>query len=797
MNFLKEAIRSWRHRKMLAFFSFVIVSVGIGVNASVFSWIYRILSDPFSLEGSDRLVLIGEAGNKASLPNFEDWRRLNATFESMAAFRPRDAVLKARDGEDVIRTAEVTTDFFRVLRIEPYIGRTFATDDTDAAILSYGLWRSRFSGDPKIVGQRIPLQQKRPMVVGVLPPSDPVPPLTQAWIVAEKTRSGTAARLLKFYQVVGRLKDGISLQAAQQDMTSIGNHLARLYPEVNSKSSIQLRNFVEAVLADARSGLMPLFASTGMIMIFACMSGASLLLARSVSRREEIALRMTFGASRTSLLWLHLAENLVLTLSAGIAGLMLAKAGARWLLAFAPIDSLPFRDLKVHPEAVIFTLALSALTGVILSALPFLETARSSFLALLRGSATGPSLAVSAFQRWMAVLQTAMSCMLLITAALMAGTLWSLSQVDTGFDHENVVVFTISRPGGQRVPIRDLTVSENVLRRIEAQPGVASACSMRDLPMEGVAGYFRATGLSLEGDEAQIDSNILIEEIPVTPNYFKVMGIPLVAGRSLEPSDQSGSEPVAVVNEAFVRLVLHGRDPIGKKLRWDGVSEGEIKIAPLSLKVVGIAYDTRQLSLTADPEPQFYVPLAQHDSFYWGAVFRSAVAVRIVDGQLPSIQAIRELTQQGDGQVESVRTMREIVSGHFVQPRAYMLYLGAFAAFALLLTAAAVFSMAVHWMKTRQHEIGVRMALGAGPSQIRTEALAPIAKLVVAGVVLGLSASYFTGRLLNSALYGVTSREPAVFLFAGAFVLALSLLVACSAANRSSRSNISWLLRSG
>ena len=315
--------------------------------------------------------------------------------------------------------------------------------------------------------------------------------------------------------------------------------------------------------------------------------------------------------------------------------------------------------------------------------------------------------------------------------------------------------------------------------------------------MQGVSGYSRAVEFSLEGDEAQIDSGMLIQRLPISPDYFKTMGIPLIAGRAFAAEDRSDGEPVAIVNQAFIRLLLQGRDPLGKRVRWEGFSAGDVKIDPLELKVVGLVKDTRQLSLSAEPEPQLYVPLSQSSSYYWGAVFRSALAVRFAPGQSESIAAIREVINSSGGglQVESVRSMREIVSAQQDRPKVYLLCLGVFSLLALLLSAASTFSTTAHWMKVRRYEIGVRMAMGAWPARVRREVVAPIARLVGAGAVLGLGASYGAVRLLDSVIQGVSPASALILVPVSIFVAGLSLAVSCLAARGPSQADIRPLLR--
>jgi putative ABC transport system permease protein len=777
---IRYALRSLRKNPLFSLSIIVMLAVAIGFNGAVFSIADAVLFRQLPYPDPDRLAMLWERHpereierNLVSPLNYMDWKEQSRSFAAMGAFYVDSSVLTGDEGvpERVVAGA-ASVDMFKVLGVTPLLGRTFVTEEEraaepTAAVLSHRLWRSRFGGDPGIVGKLITADGVRVQVVGVMPPGFEFPNEVQLWLPLHIDPQDLGMRGGRYLQVVGRLAPGVAPASSESEMDAIGRRLAAAYPDSNSGWTAHAVPLHRDLVGDVRPGLLTLLCAVVAVVLIACANVANLLLARAAGRQREMAVRTALGAGRGQLLRQLLVESLVLALAGGILGLALAFVILQLLPALRPGDIPRLVDVSLDARAVLYTLAMAILTGVVFGLAPALAASKQDLGSVLREGGRGTTGRGRALRALLVVGEVTLSFVLLIGAALLTNSFVRLIRVDPGFRPDHLLVADISLPSTRYAddPQR-IAFFERLGEEAGALPGARSAAIVSHLPVSGVQGLwnnsFHVEGRPPLPPGVKIRSHVRW----VTPGYFQTMGIPLQTGRDFSRGDIAGKANVVVIDEEMRRRYFPGEDPLGKRLViYFGEREPR--------EIVGVVGNVKQAELGEETAPHMYIPYAQSPQAYGTLVVRternpallaSAVKERLraIDPELP---------------IDHVLTMDEHLAESLARHRFNLLVLAAFAAVSLLLAALGIYSMIAYHVSQRQRELGVRMALGASPMSVVWLVVGQGMRLVLTGLALGLLIAGFATRLMSSLLYGIAATDPPTFL-AVAAVLALVALVA-------------------
>jgi putative ABC transport system permease protein len=773
----------------------LVIGLGIGANTAIFSVVNAVLLKPLPYEDPDRLVHVREVlrdrFGSVTAPNFADWSEQNHSFTALAA-RERATFTLTGEGEaERIAGLRVSASYFPLLGIAPVQGRGFLPEDTapgapDVALLSEGLWRTRFGADPAIVGRAVSLDQRRFMVVGVMPAGVALPTSVEQLyaplvIGPEQLRQTGNHRL----SVIGRLKPGVELAQATSDMRAIAHRLETVRPQSNQGWSVDLSLLGDRIVENVRSGVLLLFGAVGFVALVACANVANLLLARAARRQREIAVRAAVGAGRLRLVRQLLSESLLIALLGGALGLLLAFWGAQALVLLLPAGVPRLGEVDIDATVLGFTIALSLLTGLVFGLAPALQASGIAPRESLKEGArsAGAGRASERLRGGLMVAEVAIALLLLVGAGLLVRSFLRVRDVSPGFDTRDLVALELSLPASAYPePGQVSAFYREALERVAALPGVTAAAATSHLPI--ASGGFNLS-VKLEGAPAPARPS----EVPtafyraVSPNYFAALGIPLLRGRPFDERDVARTPRVAIVNETMARQLWRGQDPIGKRFTLD-----ENDTSPI--EVVGVASDVRAFGLDSDPAPELHVPYAQGSTSFWAWTGRSLTLVLRGSGNAAALAPPLRATIAGldkDLPVYNVRTMDEVLAASVASRRASMLLIGVFAAAALILAAVGLYGVVSYAVGQRTHEFGVRMALGAGERDVVRLVLGRGIKLAVLGLLLGSVGALALSRLLSSLVYGISPRDPLTYVGVGLLLFTVALVASYLPARRAAR----------
>jgi putative ABC transport system permease protein len=785
-------------RKNLGFSAIAIatLALGIGANTAVFSVVDSVILRPLAYREADRLFVIHEVVPKFShiaplIPvnamHFLEWRKSMQSFNQLALISGVTFNLTGSGEPERIPAARVTPSLFPMLGVQAQLGRTFLEAEDQpgrdrVVLLSDELWRRRFAADPGVVGRKIMLDGRPYEIAGVLPASFHFPKLNQlfAMTVAEERpqlwkpfglRDDELQPIGDFnFSCIARLKPGISPARTLSELNVVQARIASQFPE-----KVELRAALvplqDQVTGRSRTGLELMLAAVAAVLLIACVNIANLLLARATGRRREIAIRSALGAGSGRLVRQALAESLLLSGIGGVFGMAIAYAAIRLILARAPVD-LPRMD-EVHPDVrlLLFTVAISALAGVVFGILPAWRFARTDPQEAMRAGSRGNTAGrrSGGLRSLLVGLEVGLSAMCLIAGGLLLHSFVKLIRVDRGFEAERIVTVALNLPGS-RYPNLEKRAAfvQSLLERVKSLPGVTAAGISNMLPL---AGEGHNNLLSVEGRNAPMMDRPIADIRYVNPEYFRAMGIPLRAGRIFSEADRE--RKLALVSALTAARLWPGEDPIGKRFRQGGDE------SPL-LEVVGVVGDVRGVSLNKAPSLTVYMP-------YWQTFFGGAsLAVRTAMDPRAASSAIRTAIRQIDPElpIPAFRTMEDIVAESVAQRRFQMNLVLLFAAAAMLLASLGIYGVVSHSVAQRTNEMGVRMALGARPAAIRRMVLRQSLLPVAFGLAAGVSASMALGRLLGSLLFGVSARDPITVLGVVALLSAVAAAATLIPAHR-------------
>jgi putative ABC transport system permease protein len=755
------------------------LALGIGANTAIFSVVNAVLLRPLPFEKPDRLVQIWHTPPQASFPgiptfavspaNFLDWRTRSQAFEGMSAYGFSQYTLTGTGHPEAVRMVAVTSGFFSILRAQPLLGRAFLAEEDSPGhdhevVLSYNLWRSRFGADRDIVGKNIALNEQAFTVLGVMRPNFEFPISTdpnfspQMWKPLGWTDQERAIRDNHNYAVVARLKNGVRLQQARAELDSVSNQLAQQYPGDDKgwgATAIPLR---EDLVGDVRPALLILLGAVALVLLIACANVANLLLAKAMSRRKEIAIRVAMGASRPRLLQQGISETVLMALVGGALGLVFAHYGVILIVRFLA-QRLP-RSTEIALDGWVFTFALgiSLLTGIavgLLSSLRFAKNDVSESLKQGLGRTSSDS-GGTRTRNILVVSEVALSLMLLIGAGLLIRSLSVLRHVNPGFDPSRLLTLEVAIPATKfSEPMQQVRYFDRVLDQVRGVPGVQSAGLIDSLPLSGGSHQ----PVSVEGrpvvpmaEQPEVDVRL------ISPGYISAMHIALLSGRDIDQSDVQGRPGAVLISQSFAKLFWPNENPIGKHLTLYFFRD-------LPRVVVGVVADVKLDALNETrPTPALYTPLAQVAPTTGGTwrSFGMNLAVRTNADPLNVASMVTSSIREVDAEVPllNIQTMQESVSASLSPQRFTMLLLVAFAGTALLLAAAGIYGVMAYVVTRRTREIGVRMALGAAAGDVLRLVIGQGMWTTAIGVAIGIGGAFALTRTMQSLLFGVSTTDP-------------------------------------
>ncbi|HXW90003.1 MAG TPA: ABC transporter permease [Terriglobales bacterium] len=772
------------------------LALGIGANTVIFSAVNGVLLRPLPYPNSNRLAQVWSTnphtnrwGDWVSYPDFFDWRAQNKVFEDLVAYRTWLTNITGGDHPDALFVVLASSSLFSVLQSQPLLGRSFLPDEDKpghnrVVVLSDAIWRSRFGSDPHLVGTAVAIDGESYTVIGIMPPRFRFPLdlpegfVPSAWLPLGLDPS-QSDRGSHNYRVVGRLRPGFTLSQAQADMEAIARNLAQAYA-ADQSLGIKLAGLEENVTSEVRPALLVLLGAVGLVLLIACANVGNLLLSRAVARQREVALRLAIGANRSRIVKQMLTESVLLALIGGGVGLLLAFQGLSFLIKLAP--SVPrLHESTVDGRVLIFCSLLSAATGILFGLVPTFQASRIHLGEALKQS--GPSRRLGSgprLRRMVAVAETALALMLLIGAGLLIRSFVRLSNVELGFNPQNVLTAMIMLPESRySAPNRQAAFFKEAIRRIEALPGVESVAAADSVPL-----VTNDTGsVSVEGHPEPTFGGVWIqaERPKITPGYFRVMGIPLLRGRTFTWADNETSLRVAIVSEAAARLYWPNEDPIGKRVSVDEGDESEGRI--VWRQVIGVVGDVRQDGLADKVRPSVYTPLSQLPVPFAALIVKSRMDPRsLADPVRRQVMVVDK-----DQPLFSIQTMQEVVADS-VSNRAFQtVLLSLFAAVAMTLATIGIYGVMSHSTAQRTREIGVRMALGAQKHDTLRLVVGQGMFLALLGVSIGVIGALVLTRFMSSLLYGVKPTDPMTFIGVSLVLAAVSLVASYVPARRATK----------
>jgi len=784
---LRQALRVLLKAPGFSILIVAVLALGIGANTAIFSIVNGVLLKPLPFAHADRLVAVQTTvknePDDTSYLDFQDWRAQAKSFDALAVYTTAAITMTGVGDAQSLPIAIVTPDLLPSLGATPTIGRVFSQDDdkkgaTRTTILASSLWASRFGSDPNIVGRSITLDGDPFTVIGVMPaafefPFDAEDP-PQMWLPVNASRFASqwaSQRNASFLKGIGVLKPGVARGTAEAELATIESHIK----DRTGSHSVLVRPLQDALVKDYRLGLLVLLGAVGAVLLIACANVANLLLARGSVRRREIAVRVALGASRGRIARQLLVESVALATIGGIAGAMLSLWTIDLLVRFSPLQVPRLHNVHLDGAALAFAALVSIATGVLSGLVPAFQLSKArSGDALKDGERAGSNARGARTRQTLVVAEVAISLVLLTAAGLLVRSLVALQHVSPGFATERAVAMQLLLPQS-RYTNGDAMRAFATRLHDEARtlPGVTAAAISTTLPMSGSD---IGLGYTVEGQPADPSVRLSAAYFAISADYFSTLGIPLIKGRAFTDRDNNAAPNVLIINQAMAAKHWPNANPIGKR-----VTIGYNDTGPR--EIVGVVGDVKQGDLAEKSVPQMYGTFAQTPWPFVTAVVRTTNAPESAAASLRTMLA-RIDPQQAAGEI---KTLDQYVSRSIATPRFTALLVGAFATLALLLAALGLFSVMAYSVAQRRREIGIRMALGAQPTDVRALVLRQALTMGVVGLAIGLAGAFAATQILDSLLFGITAHDPATFTSVCGVLLTVMLLAAYLPARRATR----------
>lgn len=791
----RYGIRQLRRNPGFAIVAVVTIALGIGATTAMFSVVNAVLLRPLPFHQPERLLAIGQydtrRGDRKNLnfdmsyPDILDIRSRSRTLAGIAAYDWSDATLTGLGEPLHVNLANVSAELFSLLGVQPALGRSFRTDEDQpghyVAIVSQRFWRTHWKGNASAIGRHVDLNGRSYTIIGVMPKNFQFPFDAEArdlWVTlsrkAEVDSPGetpiTAQRGAHFLGAVARMKDGVTLEQTKADLASLGQALAREYPNSNAYNGISAVSELESLVGDIRRPLLILLAAVSLVLLIACANVANLLLVRGSDRAREIGMRAALGASRVRLMRQLVTESIVLSLAGSVLGVLAASWMLTGVLRLCP-DNLPRADqIGVDWRVLVFSTALAIATGILFGLVPSLQAASPVLATIRTGSrSVTASRTHNRIRSGLVIGETAIGVMLLIGAALLLRSLDRLAHVDLGFDSRALVTANFDLPDTRYNPDQQDRFVQNLLSRIKSLPGVVAASGALPLPLS--QDHFTTSFNLLDHPVAEANEPEAAFHV-VSPGFFEAMRMPLVRGRFFGERDQRNSEPVMIISSAFARKYFPAEDPIGKRVEI-GAGEGPTRARYKNREVVGVVGDLRNSSLEKEPAATYYVPLPQ---LMWGA---PTLVIRTAGDESAIVQSISKVLREMDPEAPlyNVRTMDDYLALDLGRAQFQTVLLGLFAGMALVLTAIGLYGVMAQSVVQRTQEIGIRMAMGASRENVRLMFLQRGTFLSLVGTGIGIVGALACAKGIESLLYEIPPRDPITYIGVGV-ILGLVAVVA-------------------
>jgi predicted permease len=795
---VRYGLRQLSRNSGFAAVAILTLALGIGANTAIFSIINATFLRPIPLPGADRIYIVRRANNQIggyslSVPIYLAWKQTEAPFEAFGLLTySEDVTLTGEAEPERFHARGLTPEMFEVTGVQPALGRAFQKEDSVSGaprvvILSDSLWRRKYSADPGIVGRSITINGSSRMVVGVMPADFQLPVMgartAQIWLSVQlpaTSQNPSYGGLLG----IGRLKPGVNPAQAEAALTPALQSLQSQFPKMIGKNEVAWVQPVRDYLTKA-AGTMPLLllGAVGFVLLIGCANVANLLLARSTTRKREIAVRTALGASRGRLIRQLLTESVMLGLMGGLLGVFVCYASFQYILSLVPSSLVRVGDIQMDATVLGFTILLSLFTGLVFGLIPALQSSYADLHGTLKeGSAgAGTGRRRGKLRSALVACEVGLSLVLVTGAALLCQSFLGLLHVKTGFNTQNVLSFGVSLPSKPfDTPEKSVAFFDSSAARFGFLAGVKEVAYAMNSPLQGGAPDALFT---IEGDPAREGKSYDAEFRFVNPEYFHALGIPLVRGRGITATDTAASEQILVINQEMAKKFWPGQDPIGQRI-WFGKPMGS-GAEPGPRTIVGVVGDVRDMTLSEPPAETMYMPFAQGRGGLSQAVFilHAARDPRVL------IPAIRNIIHESAPNLPlgTAQTMDEAMSASLTSERFTTTLLVIFGAMALLIATVGVYGVISYSVAQRTHEIGIRVALGASRGRVLVMILGQGLRLAAAGIATGLVASYWLTKLLTDLLYGVKASDPLTFVAVSLALMVVALAACWIPARRATR----------
>lgn len=785
---IRYGVRSLLKHPGFTAVAIITLAVGIGANSAMFTTVNAVLLRPLPYPESQRIVVLqgvnpskGITDSNLSLPDFVDWQQQDHSFEQLAGFTSGGLLLTNGDETERVRATSVTGDFFPLFRTAAIRGRVLGPEDAQKGrdpviVLSHSLWQRRFGGDPNVVGNHVTIGGKSTTIVGVMPAGFDYPDQNEAW-VAFAVNPSSEHRDNRSYNVIGRLKPGVSISQAQTSLDTINQRLAQAYVDTNTGWSVRVINLQERMVGSMRGALLLLLGAVAFVLLIACANVANLLLARSTGRQKEIALRAALGASRWRVVRQLLTESLLLSVIGGALGLTLSLWLTKLFVGLNPPDAPRFDEIHPDERVFLFTLGLAVVTGLVFGLAPAIQASRIDLTGGLKDGGRGSGGTHNKRLRSvMMVSEVALSFMLLVGAGLLIKSFARLRDVSPGFNPESVLTMRISIPSAKYAKGEPrIQALRQTIERLKNMPGVQAAGAVLSLPLGGDT-FNVGRSYIREGRPATPEESANATYLVTTPGYFQTLQIPLIAGRTFTDQDVEQSTKVVIVNQTMARKLWPGESPLGKRITiW--------RDEQFPREIVGVVGDTRA-TLDTEAEPQMYTPFAQEAG--WSGM---SLVVRTNGDPLNAAAAARNEIRAFDKGIPvfNVKTMNDVLATSVAPQRTSMLLLSTFAGVALLLAMIGIYGVTAYYVTQRTQEIGIRIALGAQMADVMKLVLRNGMVLALIGIAIGLAGSFALTRVMASLLFGVTPTDLATFAIVSLSLVATALVASYLPARRATK----------